>query len=71
MTDECPFLPNCGFFKKYQATKDLVCQGFILQYCRGAKRSLCKRMQYKQEHGVPPSDDMMPSGQMIMAPAGA
>jgi hypothetical protein len=27
----------------------------------------CKRKQYRKEHGVPPSDDMMPSGHMISA----
>jgi len=25
----------------------------------------CMRKKYRQEHGTPPSDDMMPSGKMI------
>jgi hypothetical protein len=65
MDQECQSLVKCGFFKKYQTTKNLACKGFILQYCKGPKMNACKRMQYRQEHGTPPSDDMMPNGQMI------
>lgn len=62
---ECELLDKCGFFKKYQAAKDLVCKGFIAQYCQGAKMNECERKKYRQAHGTPPSDDMMPSGHMI------
>ncbi len=65
MSTECINLPNCGFFKKYCQTKDLACKGFISMYCKGSKMEDCKRLQYKKEHGTPPPDDMMPSGQMI------
>lgn len=67
MSQECELLETCGFFKKYQATKDLVCKGFIQQYCCGPKMNECKRKQYRQEHGSPPSDDMMPTGHMVRA----
>lgn len=63
---ECELLTTCGFFKKYQATKDLACKGFIAQYCRGPKMDQCKRKEYRAKNGVPPADDMMPSGQMIV-----
>ena len=66
MKEECEILNQCGFFKKYQAVKDLACRGFIRLYCRGPKMDQCKRKQYRAEHGVPPSDDMMPSGDPIM-----
>jgi hypothetical protein len=65
MSKECENLPNCGFFIKYCKTKDLACKGFISMYCKGDKMEECKRLQYKREHGTPPSDDMMPSGQML------
>lgn len=65
MSLECELLEKCGFFKKYQASNDLACRGFILQYCRGAKMSDCQRLKYRREHGAPPSDDMLPSGQMF------
>ncbi len=62
---QCELLEKCGFFKKYQDIKKLACKGFIRQYCKGPKMNICKRKQYRQEHGVPPSDDMMPNGRMI------
>jgi len=64
--EECSLLENCGFFKKYKETRNLACQGFINLYCKGAKMNECKRKKYKEENGQPPSDDMMPSGQMIV-----
>jgi hypothetical protein len=65
MAQECELLEKCGFFQKYQASKDLVCKGFIIEYCKGPKMQECKRLEYRQQHGSPPSDDMMPSGKMI------
>ena len=66
MEKECEMLSKCGFFKKYQGTKDLVCRGFIAMYCKGNKMNECKRMEYRKKNGVPPSDDMMPSGQFVV-----
>ncbi len=37
MAQECEHLNTCGFFKKYQSTKDLACKGFIAGYCKGQK----------------------------------
>lgn len=65
MNKECINLKNCGFFIKYAATKDLACKGFIARYCKGEKMIECKRMLYKKEHGIAPSNDMMPTGQLI------
>ncbi len=65
MEKECKLLNSCGFFKKYQLTKDLACKGFISMYCKGPKMNECKRLEYRNQYGVPPSDDMMPTGQMI------
>lgn len=65
MSTACANLQNCGFFVKYGAKKNLACQGFISMYCKGEKMMECKRMAFKKENGVPPSDDMMPSGQMV------
>ena len=65
MEIDCESLGKCGFFNKYQSTKSLACKGFIQQYCKGTKQNICKRKTYRMEHGQPPSDDMMPSGQII------
>ena len=62
---DCEMLPKCGFFKKYQATKDLACKGFIRQFCKGTKMNECKRKEYRKMHGVAPSDDLLPTGVLI------
>lgn len=67
MENECKMLATCGFFKKYQDSKELACRGFILQYCKGDKMNDCKRLEFRMKNGVPPSEDMMPNGQMIKA----
>ncbi len=65
MVQECKLLANCGFFKKHQESQNLACRGFINLYCKGPKMNQCKRKEYNEQHGKAPSDDMMPSGQMI------
>ncbi len=62
---DCINLAGCGFMKKYSASKELMAQGFVRMYCKGDKQNECKRKEYKQKNGKPPSDDMMPSGQEI------
>ena len=62
---DCVMLPRCGFFIKYQDTVDLACRGFMNSFCRGANQSECKRLQFRQENGCAPDDDMLPTGQMM------
>jgi hypothetical protein len=66
MTEACEMLNLCGFFKKYNETKNLACKGFIQMYCMGSQKLVCKRREYRRQTGAPPSDDMMPSGQLIV-----
>ena len=63
----CELLEKCGFFKKYQNSIDLACRGFIRLYCKGERMIECKRMEYRSQHGTPPTDDMLPSGQIMSA----
>jgi len=65
-TIECELFPTCGFFKKYEASKQKACRGFIAMYCRGEKMSECRRKEYRKKNGTSPSDDMMPSGHMLV-----
>ncbi|MEW6517733.1 MAG: hypothetical protein AB1439_12615 [candidate division FCPU426 bacterium] len=65
MEQECELLSKCGFFRKYQNTRELACQGFILQYCRGPKMNDCKRKEYRKQHNAPPVDDMLPTGDIF------
>lgn len=62
---ECNLLGTCGFFKKYQEAQDMACRSFIKSFCKGEKMDLCKRKEYRAQHGAPPNDDMMPTGQII------
>ena len=62
---ECELLETCGFFRKYQESKELACKGFIRQYCQGEKMAQCERKKYRAEHGTPPPDDMMPNGKSM------
>ncbi|MBW2645016.1 MAG: hypothetical protein JRE23_02340 [Deltaproteobacteria bacterium] len=62
---ECELLAKCGFFKKYQETKNLACKGFINKYCKGPDMDECKRKAYRKKHDAPPADDMMPNGMMV------
>lgn len=66
MEQKCAMLPTCGFFKKYQATRNMACKGFINKYCEGNLMNQCKRKEYRSIHGVAPSDNMLPTG-LIMA----
>jgi hypothetical protein len=61
---ECELLKTCGYFEKYQHSKETLCKGWIRQYCQGPEMDNCKRKQYRQTHGQPPPVDMMPSGHM-------
>jgi len=62
VAQECELLEKCGFFKKYGESNELACKGFVLTYCKGDKMDRCKRKEYREKHGVPPDDDMMPNG---------
>ena len=67
---ECELLSSCGFFQKHFETKELACAGFIRQYCQGAKMDQCARKKYREEHSVPPPDDMLPNGTMMAGTRG-
>jgi hypothetical protein len=62
---DCELLANCGFFHKYQTSLDMACRGFIKVYCKGPKKDECQRKMCRIERGVPPADEMLPTGQMM------
>lgn len=62
MSDHCVNLPTCGFFKKYFPINQAVCRSFLRDYCRGEMQDACQRKVWRQEHGAPPPDDMLPNG---------
>ncbi len=62
--DNCELLATCGFFKKYAGVQSIACARMTKDYCKGPKMNECKRKEYRKQHGTPPPDDMMPSGNM-------
>ena len=63
----CEFLEKCSFFNKYQDARTAACQGFIMQYCKGAHQHDCKRKAYRKEFNEAPPPDMLPNGVMLKA----
>lgn len=64
---ECELLAKCGFFNKFGKSHDAACRGLANMYCMGPKMDECKRKQYRQQHGSPPPDNMLPGGAMMKA----
>ncbi len=63
--ERCELLETCGFFKKYEKDWSSACKGMIGTYCMGPKMNECKRKEYRKQHGTPPPENMMPSGQIL------
>lgn len=60
---KCERLETCGFFKKYQESHAGACKTLIETFCLNKEKSVaCERKKIFQETGIPPDDDMMPSG---------
>jgi hypothetical protein len=65
---ECHLLEKCGFFSRYGSNKEIDCDKLIRDFCRGPQQAECRRLQYRNRYGVPPSDNMLPDGRMIDLP---
>ena len=65
--DICPKLDHCPFFQKYGNDLPDTCQALIRLYCHGSRPGRCQRIDFRQEHGYPPPDDMMPNGDRLLA----
>lgn len=59
--NSCELLEKCGFFSRHKQNRELARK----VYCQGGKQNECLRKKYRQEHGEPPSADMMPDGGML------
>lgn len=62
---ECYLLEKCGFFIRYGDSLEIDCDRVINTYCKGPQVDQCKRLQYFNQYGVSPSDNMSPDGNMI------
>ncbi len=64
--ENCPFLQTCAFFNNFQGNPEVIKQGWIHMFCENEQKSeRCARKQYRKEKGVPPADNMSPTGKEI------
>ena len=64
---ECPHIITCGFLAKYRSKLEIYCMGMERVYCKGAKQQTCARVRIFKQTGKFPSDDVSPSGDMLVA----
>lgn len=62
----CPKLDSCRFFVKHGKEIPEASRALVVLYCRGNLQARCKRLEFLEEHGVRPSDDMMPNGDHLL-----
>ena len=58
-------LQSVDFSKSTKQPKTWSAKGLLYGIVVDPQMNECMRKKYRQEHGTPPSDDMMPSGKMI------
>jgi len=64
--EKCELLDKCGFFKNYQGNSEVVKNAWIKMYCEEKSASeKCDRKKYRKKHGVPPADNMSPTGKTL------
>lgn len=64
-TEDCELISKCGFFNKFKGTSDDFLNTIMTAYCQGEKQDECKRKAYRNQHGKPPADEMLPTGEML------
>ena len=61
MTEAYELFERCSFVTKYNNSDNTACKTLIAQL----KMKQCKRKDHLNAHGCPPSEDMLPGGEMI------
>lgn len=66
MSEKCEMLEKCGFFLNFRGNTEVVKNGWIRIYCSKRKTSeYCVRKKIKKETGMPPADNMSPTGNFL------
>ena len=66
MSEQCEFLDKCGFFLNYSANTEVVRQGWVSMYCEDSEKSeRCERKKVRALTGMPPADNMCPTGKLL------
>jgi hypothetical protein len=67
MSQPCENLAKCGFFINFKGNSEAIQHGWIRLYCEDINKSeVCERKKYKKLHGLPPADNMSPTGKMLI-----
>lgn len=63
MKQPCELLEKCGFFLNFTSNLEVIRQGWVRLYCEDREKSeLCERKKIRNRTGVPPADNMAPTG---------
>jgi hypothetical protein len=66
MSEKCELLEQCGFFLNFTSNFEVIKQGWIKLYCENRDTSeLCERKKIRMQTGVPPADNMAPTGKLM------
>ena len=66
MSEKCPLLEKCGFFKTFAGNSEVIQKGWVSLYCENLEKSeKCERKKIRQQTGKPPADNMAPNGQIL------
>jgi hypothetical protein len=63
---QCELLERCGFFRAFKGNSEVVTNGWIKMFCENVDKSeYCERKKTRTRTGVPPEDNVAPTGNVI------
>lgn len=66
MKEKCELLEKCGFFQNFIGNSEVLKQGWVKMFCEEKEKSeKCERKKIREKTGVPPADNMTPTGKML------
>lgn len=66
MQEKCELLEKCGFFQNFIGNSEVLKQGWVKMFCENKEKSeQCERKKERKKTGVPPADNMAPTGKML------
>lgn len=66
MPDKCELLETCGFFLNFKSHTEVIKQRWIKLYCENLDTSdACERKKIRNQTGLPPEDNMAPTGKLM------
>lgn len=66
MIENCELLDRCGFFKSFKGNSEVMKNNWIKMFCEDKVSSeTCARKKVRTQTGMPPADNMSPSGKLL------